>query len=624
MCMTCALFNPFAGDWLHQPTSDRTVLEAEQPGGDVLEGTGTTLELLVGDTFQGSIGTAGDWDWFEVTATAGVTYNITMTPGTMRDAYFAIYDDAGNLLQTIDAGFHGVAETIALTAPASGTYYIAAGSYYNTTEGQAFGVTDTGSYTLTLTEFNAAEASPLDTINWNYTAPSTLNVYFAPGGLAFDDGFTAATTTTWSALEQTQMQLAFATFSAVANVTFNIVETAAAADFILIETAAIDALGYWIVGGGDRTLGGTEYTLDGWGAFNTNGQGWTDAGIAQGGFGFITMIHEIGHGMGLAHPHDSGGGTLIMPGVVDPFRDTGLEDLNQGIYTTMTYVDGWQTAPHGTSPSLAYGYQGTPMAFDIAVLQDKYGANMSTNTGDDTYILPDSNAAGSFYAAIWDAGGADTLQHNGTAAATLDLRAATLTYAPGGGGFISYVVGIHGGFTIAANVVIENASGGSGNDTITGNDAANLLTGNAGADVIDGGAGNDTLSGGLGNDSLDGGAGNDLLDAGLGGLETVIGGTGQDTLVIAGQSASFDIDGDAESGQFTVTDGNSSFQIAGIEVIRFDDRDIDPAAPTGPTGPSEGADDLAGTDGNDTIDGLGGDDTITGGAGFDRLIGGNG
>ncbi|WP_438976138.1 pre-peptidase C-terminal domain-containing protein [Roseicyclus sp.] len=586
--MTCAFFNPFAGDWLHVGQSDRTITEASIAGGDVPEGLETSVTLLVGDTFEGAIGTVGDWDWFAVEATEGVSYTITMTPGTMDDPYFAIYDASGTLLQTVDVGFDGVTETITLTAPESGTYYIAATSYYNTPDGQAFGIADTGTYSLSIEAFDPADASPLDALNWNYTAPSNLNVYFAPGGLSFNDGFTNATTTGWSSFEQQQMELAFATFSAVANVTFNFVETAAAADFILLETGGIDPLGYWAVRGGFMTLDGTEYLLDGWGAFNSsdNGQGWSDAGIAQGGFGFVTMIHEIGHGMGLAHPHDDGGGTQIMPGVIDPFRDTGLEDLNQGIYTTMTYVDGWQTAPHGASPSENYGYQATPMAFDIAVLQEKYGANMSTNTGNDSYVLPTGNGAGTFYAAIWDAGGTDTLTHNGSAAAVLDLRAATLTYAPGGGGFVSYVVGIHGGFTIAANVMIENASGGAGNDTITGNAADNLIAGNDGHDIIAGGAGDDRLLGGLGNDSLDGGAGLDLLFGGTGD-DSLDGGAGNDTL-----------NGEAGADQIAGGDGND--QLSGWT----------------------GNDTLAGDGGDDRLFGGLGNDSLDGGAGNDRLFGG--
>ena len=52
---------------------------------------------------------------------------------------------------------------------------------------------------------------------------------------------------------------------------------------------------------------------------------------------------------------------------------------------------------------------------------------------------------------------------------------------------------VYGGFTIAHNVVIENAKGGSGNDHITGNEFANILTGGLGNDTEIGGGGDDTF-----------------------------------------------------------------------------------------------------------------------------------
>jgi Ca2+-binding RTX toxin-like protein len=51
---------------------------------------------------------------------------------------------------------------------------------------------------------------------------------------------------------------------------------------------------------------------------------------------------------------------------------------------------------------------------------------------------------------------------------------------------------------------IENAIGGNGNDTLTGNALANHLEGSAGNDTLIGGAGSDTLTGGAGNDTLSG------------------------------------------------------------------------------------------------------------------------
>lgn len=55
----------------------------------------------------------------------------------------------------------------------------------------------------------------------------------------------------------------------------------------------------------------------------------------------------------------------------------------------------------------------------------------------------------------------------------------------GGGGFVSYMSSIDGGFTIAAGAVIENATGGSGDD---------VFIGNSGNNTLDGGGGNDTVS----------------------------------------------------------------------------------------------------------------------------------
>jgi Ca2+-binding RTX toxin-like protein len=77
-------------------------------------------------------------------------------------------------------------------------------------------------------------------------------------------------------------------------------------------------------------------------------------------------------------------------------------------------------------------------------------------------------------------------------------------------------------------VVIENAKGGSGTDTMIGNATSNSLAGNAGNDVIKSGGGNDRLDGGIGTDRLDGGAGSDVLVGGKG-RDVLTGGTGTDT-----------------------------------------------------------------------------------------------
>ncbi|MBC7136261.1 MAG: M10 family metallopeptidase C-terminal domain-containing protein, partial [Oceanibaculum nanhaiense] len=117
---------------------------------------------------------------------------------------------------------------------------------------------------------------------------------------------------------------------------------------------------------------------------------------------------------------------------------------------------------------------------------------------------------------------------------------------------------------IAYGVTIENATGGSGNDTITGNDADNAITGGGGSDsivagfgsdyidvagtgnstvnggnqgdTILGGSGNDELRAGKGLDYINAGAGNDTLYAGLG-IDTMVGGGGSDVFVVRGYDA---------------------------------------------------------------------------------------
>jgi flagellin-like hook-associated protein FlgL len=55
---------------------------------------------------------------------------------------------------------------------------------------------------------------------------------------------------------------------------------------------------------------------------------------------------------------------------------------------------------------------------------------------------------------------------------------------------------------IAHNAVIENATGGSANDTITGNSSDNVIDGGAGDDLIEGNGGDDTIDGGSGTEDV--------------------------------------------------------------------------------------------------------------------------
>jgi serralysin len=315
----------------------------------------------------------------------------------------------------------------------------------------------------------------------------------------------------WTDTEKSAFIRATQVYASVCGLTFTLAGSAADANIVWWKTS-ID----------DETLGFHEPPAYGeasggqlWGYFNPTMRSWNYMNF--GGDGFNTVLHEIGHGLGLAHPHDGGTGSdaTTFPGVRDPFS-TGTHGLNQGVWTVMSYNTGWDQTSYG----LSYGAQGGLGAFDVAALQALYGQNLSTASGDDVYELPTRSPAHGKegWSCIWDAGGADTISAaRGASSVTIDLRAATLRKGdPDAGGFISREIGVAGGFTIANGVLIENATGGSRSDTLIGNWIANTLKGNGGSDVLNGGGGADILNGGGGNDKLYGGSGNDSLTGSAG------------------------------------------------------------------------------------------------------------
>ncbi|MEJ6486588.1 M10 family metallopeptidase [Nostoc punctiforme UO1] len=372
---------------------------------------------------------------------------------------------------------------------------------------------------------SGSSVTKIDYSFWNSTTASFDDAYDT-------DDITSTNPNDWSSGERNSLIKALDAWAAVANIQF-----VDAGDNKQSATLGIYNLNKTQFSDGN-TLGAffsPGESASGIGYFNRQAPGWKVSGMTPGDYGFITLIHELGHGLGLAHPHDNGGGSPIYPGVTRPFGSLGNFDLNQGIYTTMSYNDGFYKKDDLFNKNiLDYGYQSTPMAFDIAAIQYLYGKNNSYKTGNDTYYLPTVNQSGTSYSCIWDAGGIDTI--NGISAqsdVTIDLNDASLNTAQdgaGAGGYVSSAKGIFGGFTIANSVVIENAIGSNFNDRVIGNEFNNNLVGNDGNDAVFGNVGDDTIDGGNGDDSLNGGAGNDRLIGGAGN-DVFVGNAGNDVLV---------------------------------------------------------------------------------------------
>lgn len=548
---------------------------------DVPDDMSTAHSVVVdGDHVISTINTIGDQDYFMVELQAGRTYEIAeylVTGGPsgvpLSDAFVEIYDSSGNLVASADGGGPNTPsglDALATFAPeTSGTYYINARAFdqdgTNGTTGDSVGdyelfvkdVTDQPHYVSYYdidsplhsidwgTQVDRASRNPdgqegprvtgneYTGVGWNpygIEGKNVITVYFAHAGDIYidEDPTTPGSTETMVAKgmvdwEKEAFWNALHLYEQVADVVFVEVDNRAEADFNFLTYIGTPGVGASLLGRmsppGEENEGQAE--------FNAGDARWTEEGLQPGGFYFSTLLHELGHGMGMAHPHDNGGHSSIMRGAgTPPVTEGGAIgggygdfDLSQQVFTVMSYNDGWATSPYGQPRSGGitgtqvdhYGWVASLSPLDIAVIQDKYGVNEDWAKGDNTYLIKDFNGPGNSYTSIWDAGGTDQIVYNGAADAYIDLRPATLQYEEGGGGRVSYAWGLYGGFTIANAVTIENAQGGSGNDTLIGNDAANRLTGSAGNDALSGNGGNDVLIGGAGTDTLTGGAGADVF-----------------------------------------------------------------------------------------------------------------
>ncbi len=525
--------------------------------------TSTTHTLTVdGPHIIGTLDTVGDQDFYAVELVAGQLYDIGMFAHNggpnllgVADSYLELYDADGNLILTADGGAPGddlgLDAVLTYRAEYTGTYYVNARAYddvpANGTTGDFVG--DYEIFVDTNDGFGYVPFytpdSPLHSIDWGTQVDRTsrnpdgdngtrtdngvpnggtpidnnpygivgknvITYYFAETGDIFvsEDPANPGLTTTIVAQgmqqwEKDAFEAAFDLYEQVADIVYVQVFTREEADFKIITYEGTPGAGASLLGRMSPPGTANEGQME----INTGDVRWTEEGVSPGGFYFPTLLHELGHGHGLAHPHDNGGRSSIMNGAGpsdDPVEGAiggglGDFDLSQQVFTIMSYNDGWSSSPYG-QPSAGgvtgteadhYGWVASLSPLDIAVIQDKYGVNEEWATGNDVYLLKDVNAAGTFYSSIWDGGGTDEIRYDGAAAAHIDLRPATLQYEEGGGGRVSYAWGIHGGFTIANGVTVEKATGGSGDDTLIGNDAANVLNGRGGADHMTGGLGDD-------------------------------------------------------------------------------------------------------------------------------------
>lgn len=355
------------------------------------------------------------------------------------------------------------------------------------------------------------------------------------------------------------------------------------------------------------------------------------------------LIHELGHALGLKHPHESGqiSGKLSS-------------DLDGVEYTIMSYNP---SAVISEAENMDLWPQ-TLMGLDIAALQYLYGVNNEASAGNDTYHFDTSER---YYMTIWDVGGIDTLSFSGSADLDIDLRpnfwsdvGTDIRFFDANGDRLSTAQ--FDSLYLTHDTDIEIVTAAAGDDNVLGNDSNNAIAGKAGNDTLRGEGGFDTLYGGSGNDlitggrdedSASGGSGNDQIFAGSGdenddifaggpGNDVIGGGHGNDLIIGEGvvnvERLSGADDDTFNDGADTLFGGTGNDTLLGggwnNSTGNGDRFDFGEGTVSGTASNSiwagTGNDLVIGAHGNDNLGGGPGDDSLYGEGGDDKIYGGKG
>lgn len=619
---------------------------------DIPANTSTTASVDVNGSFSDTLEVSNDQDWIKVELVAGQRYLIAMdrnpaNGNALEDPLVRLLDSNGVEITQNDDGGGDRESLISYTADTTGTYFISAQAWQDSA-----GNTSTGDYTVSVTEAAPLAERDIDGIAHFLTDEFDNPEHYNVTTITYD-------VSSLSAGAQALAERALQAWADVTPLSF-VSDTSGNAmiKFQDTESGAYNS---------NTTLNGIIQSSQ----LNVSSN-WNQGNLAVDSYTYQTFIHEIGHSLGLGHAGPYNGSATY-----------GIDNIylnDSWAYSVMSYMDQQESGYFGDSRFVL-----GPQIADILAVQNVYGVNTTTRTGDTVYGFnsteTDVHDFSQFTRApslsIWDAGGDDTLDFSGYSDdQRINLNQETF----------SDVGGIRGVISIARGVVIEDAIGGTGDDFLIGNEVVNLLQGGDGDDKLSGGLGADILNGGVGSDTasyefamtavnvnladgtrigddavgdvfvsienlmgsnygdtlygdgdnntLSGGRNDDIL-AGRNGNDVLNGGEGVDYAIYFGTSFSDYTITQNANGSYTVVDNGTGIDgtdtLIDVEFIRVNGQDfaLNSAAILLTANMDNyvgtgNADEIFGFEGDDIILAKDGDDIVYGGAGDDELRGSGG